>query len=206
MPALNNPKHERFARLIIQGMTQVDAFRKCYPNAGVNTVNNDSSVLAKRLDVKARIAEMQDIIDSYFPMTQGERRDKLRRMADGREPTKVVRKADGKIEAVYDKLAAMTLDARLAGDFAPEQMQIATGPTLKLDFNMVGRNTRPTPALEEEWRRLNEPEVRDVTEEPHEDASDDLSFYENAKVRPSNESLDDLKPIIDIDPEEITPR
>jgi len=206
MPALNNPKHERFARLVIQGMTQVEAFRKCYPNAGVNTVNNESSVLARRLDVKARIAEMQEIIDSYFPITQGERRDMLRRMSQGREPTKVIRKADGKIEAVYDKIAAMTLDARLAGEFAPEQMQIATGPTLKLDFNMVGRNTRPTPALEEEWRRLNETEVRDVTDDPEEAGHDDLSFYENVKVRPTASSLDDLKPIIDIETEESPPR
>jgi len=206
MPALSNPKHERFARLLIQGLTQLDAYRKVYPDQTPASAVGNGSRLANSLDVKSRMAEMQEVIDSYFPMTQGERRDKLRRMADGREPTKVVRKADGKVEAVYDKLAAMTLDARLAGDFAPEQMQIATGPTLKLDFNMVGRNTRPTPALEEEWRRLNEPEVRDVTEEPHEEASDDLSFYENAKVRPANESLDDLKPIIDIEPEEITPR
>jgi hypothetical protein len=205
MPSLSNPKHERFARLLIQGMTQVEAYRKCYPDQSPTSVNAHAHELAKKLDVKARISEMQEIIDSYFPMTQGERRDKLRRMADGREPTKVVRKADGKIEAVYDKLAAMTLDAKLAGDFAPEQMQISTGPSLKLEFNMVGRNTRPTPALEEEWRRLNEPEVRDVTQEPHEEASDDLSFYENAKVRPANESLDDLKPIIDIEPEEVKP-
>jgi len=203
MPALNNPKHERFARLIIQGMTQVDAFRKCYPNAGKNVVNNESSVLARKLDVKSRIAEMQEIIDSYFPITQGERRDMLRRMSQGREPTKVIRKADGKIEAVYDKLAAIQLDAKIAGEFAPEQMHITTGPTLKLNFNMVGRNTRPTPALEEEWRRLNEPEVRDVTEEPHQEATDDLSFYENARVKPESASLDDLKPVIDIKTEEI---
>jgi hypothetical protein len=191
---------------MIQGLNQKEAYRKCYPNMKPESIASNAYKLAGAMDVKARISEMQEVIDSYFPMTQGERRDKLRRMADGREPTKVVRKADGKVEAVYDKLAAMTLDAKLAGDFAPEQMQIATGPTLKLDFNMVGRNTRPTPALEEEWRRLNEPEVRDVTEEPHEEASDDLSFYENVKVRPANESLDDLKPIIDIEPEEITPR
>jgi hypothetical protein len=57
--------------------------------------------------------------------------------------------------------------------------------------------------LEEEWRRLNEPEVRDVTEEPHQEATDDLSFYENARVKPESQSLDDLKPVIDIETEEI---
>jgi len=196
MPALSNPKHERFARMIIQGMTQVDAFRKCYPNAGTNTVNNDSSVLARRLDVKARIAEMQDVIDSYFPMTQGERRDRLRRMAEGKEPTKVTKKADGKIEAVYDKIAALTLDARLAGDFAPEQLQVSAGPTLKLEFNMVGRNSKPNAALEAEWERID-PERKQLPAPP-DGQQDDFSQYLEAEIRPEKVvSLDSLKEIID---------
>jgi hypothetical protein len=196
MPALSNPKHERFARLVIQGMTQVDAYKKCYPNAGTNTVNNDSSVLGRRLDVKARIAEMQEVIDSYFPITQGERRDMLRRMAEGREPTKVIKKSDGKIEAVFDKIAALTLDARLAGDFAPEQHQVNVGPTLKLEFNMVGRNSKPNAALEAEWERID-PERKQLPEPP-EGQQDDFSQYIDADIRPNQVvTLDSLKEIID---------
>lgn len=203
MPSLSNPKHERFARLIVQGMSQVEAYRKCYPDAGRNVVNNESSVLARKLDVKERVAEMREVIDNYCPMAIGEKRDLLRRMIDGAVPTKVIRKSDGKIDAIFDRMAALQLDAKLAGEFAPEQLQVSNGPTLKLEFNMVGRNTRPTPALEAEWHRMQDgPEVKELPDAP-EGQQEDFSVYEQAEIRPHKvTSLDSLKPIIDIEPNE----
>jgi hypothetical protein len=203
MPSLSNPKHERFARLIVQGMSQVEAYRKCYPDAGRNVVNNESSVLARKLDVKERVAEMREVIDNYCPMAIGEKRDLLRRMIDGAVPTKVIRKSDGKIDAIFDRMAALQLDAKLAGEFAPEQLQVSNGPTLKLEFNMVGRNTRPTPALEAEWERMQDgPEVKELPDAPA-GQQEDFSVYEQAEVRPHKvTSLDSLRPIIDVEPNE----
>lgn len=203
MPSLSNPKHERFARLIVQGMSQVEAYRKCYPDAGRNVVNNESSVLARKLDVKERVAEMREVIDNYCPMAIGEKRDLLRRMIDGAVPTKVIRKSDGKIDAIFDRMAALQLDAKLAGEFAPEQLQVSNGPTLKLEFNMVGRNTRPTPALEAEWERMQDgPEVKELPDAPA-GQQEDFSVYEQAEVRPHKvTSLDSLRPIIDVEAEE----
>lgn len=203
MPSLSNPKHERFARLLVQGMSQVEAYRKCYPDAGRNVVNNESSVLARKLDVKERVSEMREVIDNYCPMAIGEKRDLLRRMIDGAVPTKVIRKSDGKIDAIFDRMAALQLDAKLAGEFAPEQLQVSNGPTLKLEFNMVGRNTRPTPALEAEWERMQDgPEVKELPDAP-EGQQEDFSVYEQAEVRPHKvTSLDSLRPIIDVEPNE----
>jgi hypothetical protein len=200
MPALKNPKYERFARLIVQGMTQVDAYRKCYPDANRNVVNSESSTIARKLEVKARIAEMREVIDNYCPMQIGEKRDLLRRMIDGTIPTKVIRKSDGKIDAIFDRMAALQLDAKLAGEFAPEQMQIHTGPTLKLDFHMVGRNTNLSPAMEAEWKQLvaeSQPEVKALPEPP-EGQQEDFTQYQEADIRPAKVvSLDSLKEVID---------
>ena len=144
----------------------------------------------------ARIAEMRELIDSQFAMDAGRRRDLVRRMGEGEIPTKVIKKADGKLEAVFDRIAALTLDARLAGDFAPEQLQVSAGPTLKLEFNMVGRNSKPNAALEAEWERID-PERKQLPAPP-DGQQDDFSQYLEADIRPEKVvSLDSLKEIID---------
>ena len=196
MKSLSNPKHERFARLMIQGLSQVDAYRKCYPDQSTTSVNAHAHTLMKKPDVIARIAEMQELIDSEFAMTIGRRRDLARRMGEGEIPTKVIKKADGKIEAVFDRLAALTLDAKLAGDFAPEQVQLSAGPTLKLEFNMVGRNSKPNAALEAEWERIDPDRKR--LPAPPEGQQSDFSQYIEAEIRPEKVvTLDSLKEIID---------
>jgi len=158
MKVLKNPRHERFARLVCQGLTHVDAYRKCYPDQSPASVNAGSVALWADLDVKARVAEINDMVASEYAMSLGEKRDTLRRMALGEIPTKVIRKYDGKVEAVFDRIAALQMDAKLGGEFAPEQVNVTnTGPTLKLDFSQVlSRKTQLPPALEAEWERIKE--------------------------------------------------
>lgn len=201
MKALSNQRHERFARLMIQGLGQAEAYRKCYPDQTPDSIRVHASELYRKPEVKARIAEMREVIDSQFAMEAGRRRDLARRMAEGEIPTKIVRKADGKVEAIFDRLAAMQLDAKLAGDFAPDQVQISQGPTLKLEWKMVGRNTNLSPAMEAEWKELvaenNEPEVRALPEPPQE--QEDLSHYADIEIPKDHVNLDSLKEIIDPD-------
>lgn len=205
MQALKNPTHERFARLLTQGMTQVEAFRKCYPEQKPESVNTNASKLANQLEVKARIAEIKEFVDTQYAMSLGEKRDTLRRMALGEIPTKVIRKANGSVDAVFDRLAALQLDARINGEFAPEQLQVSNTPTLKLQFNMVGRNTRLSPAMEAEWRALNEePEVKALPEPPSGQQTD-FSEYNDIQIKPKKlVSLDSLKTLIDDVSEEST--
>jgi hypothetical protein len=205
MHALKNPKHERFARLLSQGLTQVDAFRKCYPDQKPESVAANAHKLANQLDVSSRVAEIREMVDSQFAMTLGEKRDILRRMIEGQIPTKVIRKADGKIDAIFDRMAALQMDAKIGGEFAPDQLQIQNqGPTLKLDFQVLGRNTRLSPAMEAEWKEMKAagPEVRALPEAPA-GQQEDFSEYLEAEVRPHKiTTLDSIKPIIDITPEE----
>jgi hypothetical protein len=158
MKVLKNPRHERFARLICQGLTHVDAYRKCYPDQSPASITCNSAKLWAELDVKNRVAEINDMVASEYAMSLGEKRDTLRRMALGEIPTKVIRKHDGKVEAVFDRIAALQMDAKLGGEFAPEQVNVTnTGPTLKLDFSQVlSRKTQLPPALEAEWERIKE--------------------------------------------------
>lgn len=204
MHALKNPTHERFARLLSQGLTQVDAFRKCYPDQKPNSVAANAHKLANQLDVSSRVAEIREMVDSQFAMSLGEKRDILRRMIEGQIPTKVIRKADGKIDAIFDRMAALQLDAKMAGEFAPDQLQIQSqGPTLKLDFQVLGRNTRLSPAMEAEWQEMKRmPEVKALPEAPA-GQQEDFSEYLEAEVRPHKiTTLDSIKPIIDITPDE----
>jgi hypothetical protein len=200
MKVLKNPKHERFARLICQGLTHVDAYRKCYPDQTPSSINSGSVKLWADLDVKARVAEINDMVASEYAMSLGERRDILRRMQLGQIPTKVIRKHDGKVEGVYDRLAAMQLDAKLAGDFAPEQVNVTnTGPTLRLDFSQVlSRKTQLPPALEAEWERIKD--VTPVLMDADTDAADltSLDRYADMEIKfKGAPSLDQIRKDID---------
>jgi hypothetical protein len=53
MPELKNPKHERFAQLLAEGMTQVDA----YEESGYKRNDGNAAVAANREDVQARVKE-----------------------------------------------------------------------------------------------------------------------------------------------------
>jgi hypothetical protein len=200
MKVLKNPKHERYARLICQGLTHVDAYRKCYPDQSPASVNAGSVALWANLDVKARVAEIQDMVASEYAMSLGEKRDTLRRMALGEIPTKVIRKHDGKVEAVFDRLSAMQMDAKLGGEFAPEQVNVTnTGPTLRLDFSQVlSRKTQLPPALEAEWERIKD--VTPVLMDENTDAADisSLDKYPDMEIKfKGAPNLDQIRKDID---------
>ena len=182
MPSLRNAQHERFARLRSQGLTLEDCYRKVYGD--VKTPAVSASVLAKRQEVKERITELQSIVDSQYAMLVGEKRDVLRRMILGEVPTKIIRKSNGKVEAVFDRHAALVTDAKLAGEFAPEKLQVESGPILKLEWRTAMRNTGMSAELTQEYNRLKMAEGKDVTGTPEEPEVVEFD---------SNEALDRLE-------------
>ena len=125
-------------------------------NPDIKAPNVQGSQLYSRPEIKARVAELKQAIEDQLVMAIGEKRDQLRRMILGELPTKVIKKADGTVDAIFDRLAALTTDAKLGGEFAPEKQEITMGPVLKLDFRTFGRNTEH-PILDAEWKRLNAP-------------------------------------------------
>ena len=77
-----------------------------------------------------------------------EKRDLLRQMIEGTIPTKVNKRRDGGVEAVFDMLGALVADAKMAGEF--DGTAAVKEPEIKLEFEMYHRN-HPNPPRE--WLR-----------------------------------------------------
>lgn len=56
MPALTNPRHERFAQELAKGKTQAEA----YAEAGYKPSESNASTLRSNQKVQARLSELQD--------------------------------------------------------------------------------------------------------------------------------------------------
>jgi phage terminase small subunit len=158
--------HERFAYLMAEGIGCGEAYKRLNPH--VVDPNASGCRVAARPEVKVRIAEIQTEVHSRAVMGIDQKRDLLRQMIEGTVPTKVVRKSDGKVEAVYDRLLALQTDAKISGEL--EGRQQTDGNALSLTFKMYGRDDKLAP---KEWL---EAELIPVTKEI-EAKPTDLSQY-----------------------------
>jgi hypothetical protein len=140
MARLANRTHERFCWLVADGMTPKEAFAKLNP-AATHPLQQGRNLMV-RTDVMERIAQIQNEVQSRAIACLDLKRDLLRQMIEGTVPTKVIRKTDGKVEAVFDRLAALTVDAKLAGEFA-EDRKPTTDDGIKLTFEVYHRNSKP---------------------------------------------------------------
>lgn len=154
MPRLKNRLHERFAWLIADGMERKAAYPKLCPH--VSDPGTLGYKLYRRLDVKGRVAEIQSEVHSRALMAIDEKRDRLRQMIEGLIPTKITKRRDGTVEAVFDMLGALAADAKMAGEF--DDTAAVKEPEIKLEFEMYHRN-HPNPPLEWLNRALVVPKV-----------------------------------------------
>jgi len=146
MPRLNNRLHERFAWLIAEGMDRKAAYTKLCPHVADPATMGYK--LYHRLDVKGRIAEIQCEVHSRALMGIDEKRDLLRQMIEGTIPTKVNKRRDGGVEAVFDLLGALVADAKMAGEF--DGTAAVQEPEIKMEFEVYHRN-HPNPPRD--WLR-----------------------------------------------------
>lgn len=172
--------HERFAHLIAEGIGCGEAYRKLNPH--VVDPNAQGCRTAARKDVKVRVAEIQTEVHSRAVMGLDAKRDLLRQMIEGTAPTKIVRKSDGKVEATYDRLLALQMDAKISGELEGRQ-QVDTG-VLNLTFKMYGRDDKLAP------RDWIDAELVPVTKEI-EAGPADLSQYQQAP-NPDQPGLDEV--------------
>jgi hypothetical protein len=135
MPALSNPRHEKFCHLIAAGKTYTEAYKTLYPNS--NTAPQSGYGLYHRPDIAERVQEFRDEVAMRSIMDLSRKREVLRQMAEGIIPTKKYNKETGD---TYDALAALLADAKIAGEFAPEKLQINSANDLKLLFNVPHRD------------------------------------------------------------------
>ena len=154
MPRLKNRLLERFAWLIAEGMDRKAAYAKLCPQV------TDPATLGYKLyhrpDVKCRIAEIQCEVHSRALMGIEEKRDLLRQMIEGTVPTKVNKRKDGTVEAVFDMLGALVADAKMAGEFDGKAAK--NEPEVKLKFEVYHRN-HPNPPREWLERKLVLPRI-----------------------------------------------
>ena len=144
MPRLSNRLHERFCWLVAEGLDRQAAYAQLAPHA-----KNPGQIgyqLYKRTEIKERIAEIQLEVNCRSLMAIDNKRDLLRQMIEGTVPTKVVKRADGKLEATFDRLGALMADAKLAGELA-DNVQPDAGSDVKLTFEVYHRN-HPNPPRE----------------------------------------------------------
>lgn len=174
MGRLTNRLHEKFAWGIAEGLDQQASYLRVQPHVKAATARVNGCKLAKRTDIRERIQQIREEVNCRSLMAIDEKRDLLRQMAEGSVPTKIVRKGDGTVEATFDRLAALLADAKLAGEFAPEKLQVEN-EKLNLTFELYGRNSRPP----KEWleAEIVEPKVISGSAK----APMDLSMY---KVEP----------------------
>ena len=148
---LANQLHENFARLIAEGLTPTGAYRQIKPNS------RQPSVLGSRLwnrrDIRIRISEIAEEATNQRNLPVERKLKLLEGQIRGEIPTKVIVRGNGRQEEIYDMLGALATHSKICGDLLTKQ-PISTGPTLKLSFNILGRNEELTPELEAEYRRI----------------------------------------------------
>ena len=148
---LSNQLHENFARLIAEGLTPTDAYRR------LKSSSRHPATLGSRLwnrtDIRIRISEIVDEAVQERNLTIQQKMALLEKQILGKSPTKVKVSTNGGKEITYDRLGAIQLHSRLCGDFEGLASK-PKSPVLDLQFNIVGRDEPMTPDLEEEWKRL----------------------------------------------------
>jgi hypothetical protein len=171
MPALSNARHEKFCHLVAAGKTYTEAYRILYPN---NTAPNQSgyNLLHRTKGVMERIEEFREEVALRAVMDLSQKREVLRQMALGMTPTKTYNKDTGE---TFDCLAALLADAKIAGEFAPEKLQINSASDLKLLFNVPHRDVIDAEIVEVTQEALGAGQIADPAEET--DASGEV--YKN---------------------------
>ena len=138
MATLKNRLHENFAKLITQGESPTAAYRILVPDA--KNHNTLGSRLWNRRDIRIRVSEINEEILVQTAMSISQKRQILCNQILGLTPTKVSIMADGSRVETYDRLGAIMLDSRLAGELDnPKSLQ--SSPTLKLEFNIPHRDS-----------------------------------------------------------------
>ncbi len=111
MTILTNPRWEQFAQRVATGESATSAYRALY-NASTKSAEAHGCRLVKSGKVSARIAELQGEAAKTCVMTIATRRELLARFAQS------------ETERTADRIRALELDAKLAGDLKGDSMTL----------------------------------------------------------------------------------
>jgi hypothetical protein len=133
MIPLPNSLHERFSTLMAAGNNATQAYRILRPF--VRNPHALGARLMRRPEIRSRIDEIRFGVSEKVLLSLAQKRDILRRMAEGEIPTKINR-PDG---TVIDMLAAVVADARIAGEVGHKEALEGVLP-FKLEFHVPHRS------------------------------------------------------------------
>lgn len=112
-----NSRQDLFARLVVGGKTQVEAYRVAYGKGTLSdkTAREGASRIANHPSVVARIAELRGKSEAPALLSLNARLGKLAAAADFKPKTAADRSALARVIEVYNKTA---------GDHAPERQEV----------------------------------------------------------------------------------
>lgn len=147
---LKNPKHERFARFLSDGIDEVEAYQKVYGGKYASARASAARLLAKATgsDILDRMMELQAKSETEFVLSQQERRKFMARTVRANLKTLDLDK-DGDLLTEYivedtrdggtrtrvklsDKRACVMDDAKLAGDLVENVDLTSNGEPLTI--------------------------------------------------------------------------
>lgn len=191
MPRLDDRLQERFCWLVAEGLSRTEAYKQTHPH--VNRPKELGYSLYRRPGIKERIAEIQTEVHSRSLCALDEKRELLRQMIAGEIPTKTVMKPAG-TEIHFDRLLALQIDAKLAGELEPVTER--QDPGLAVTFKLYRRGDKFAPRGFLSGETIDIPgESVQVVERPSAPREQALLKVENAReVDLSKPRLDDLVP------------
>ena len=109
-------RQERFCEFIVSGMSGVDAWLQVYPKVSRNTARANAAESLAKPSVAAHVAELRKPQTKKCLLTKDRKRELL------------MEKIESTTFKPADWLRAIEIDARLAGHFEPERVEVETGP------------------------------------------------------------------------------
>lgn len=131
-----NAREEVFCRLVVQGHSQAEAWRRAYikPNSTDRNAAEQSCKLAKRPCVVARIAELRAKTEAKVLLSVNDRLHKLATAADFVPKTAAERQAQARLMEAYTKIAggAAPIQVEHSGPGGgPMQTQVTASVTVR---------------------------------------------------------------------------
>lgn len=109
-------RQERFCEFIVAGRTGTDAWLDAGYEVSRSVARTNAAESLANPRIQARIAALRAPQTKKALLTKDRKRELMRDIAESTA------------QKTQDRLRAMELDAKLAGDFAPDQVVVETGP------------------------------------------------------------------------------
>lgn len=112
-----NVRQQRFCEFIAAGESQTDAYLKAGFKVDKGVARRNAARLLTNADISDLIAELRKPVTKKLLLTKDRKRELLRDIAEDNDRPAMVR------------IRAIEIDAKLAGHFEPERVEVETGPT-----------------------------------------------------------------------------